>query len=198
MLLAVLVALIAGCDGSGQKGSAFVFLTVDGFSLGSSGSVGSVNSSLADRSSATLICATLRNNLKNPTVTTPTGLDNVVIQSYTVRLTRLDGGPAPGPFTIGAAFTVPAGAVSANTGVASGNTANVAVILVPAQLKNEPPLSTAPRLPISATAQIVFKGRDGRGETVETQGAISVNFVGSGTDVVPSCGGAAPAPSPSP
>lgn len=184
LLLVALVALSGGCEGSGQEGSAFVFLTVDGF--GNGGSVGVVNSSIADRNASTLVCVTLRNNLKNPTVTAATGLDNVVIQSYTVRLTRLDGGPAPGPFTIGTAFTVPA-----------NSTTNVAIILVPAQLKNEPPLSTAP-LPTAATANIVFKGRDGRGEGVQTEGAITVNFVGTGLDDTPGCTGATPTPTPSP
>lgn len=198
LLLVALVALSAGCEGSGQEGSAFVFLTVDGFGS-SNAPVGVVNSSIANRNASTLVCATLRNNLKNPTVTAATGLDNVVIQSYTVRLTRLDGGPAPGPFTIGTAFTVPAGTIPSSGGTVTGNTVNVAIILVPAQLKNEPPLSTAP-LPTAATADIVFKGRDGRGESVQTEGAITVNFVGTDfDDATPGCGGAAPtAPPPTP
>ncbi|MBI2467086.1 MAG: hypothetical protein HYV62_04605 [Candidatus Rokubacteria bacterium] len=194
LLLAVLAALLAGCDGSGQEGNEFVFLTVDGFSTGGSGSVGVVTSSLEARNTSTLVCVTLRNNLKNPTVTAPTGLDNVLILSYTVKLTRFDGGPAPGPFTFAASFTVPAGTVS--NGTISGNTANAAIVLVPAQAKNEPPLSTA-GLPVAANAEVVFKGRDGRGEPVQTEGAITVSFVASGTDTLVSCGGVS-APSPSP
>ncbi len=160
LLLAALAVLLAGCDGSGREGNEFVFLTVDGFNTGGSGSIGTVNSSLADRNSSTLVCVTLRNNLKNPTVTSPTGLDNVVITSYTVKLTRFDGGPVPGPFTFGASFTVPAG--TASNGTLSGNTASAGIVLVPAQAKNEPPLSTA-ALPVAANAEVVFKGRDGGG-----------------------------------
>ncbi len=63
-----------------------------------------MNSNLGDRQATTSVCVTLRNTPKNPTVTTPTALDNVVIDQYTVSISRLDGGPAPGPFT----FILPA------------------------------------------------------------------------------------------
>jgi hypothetical protein len=177
-----LAGLATGCGsaGSGQTGSGFVFLSVDSF-----GAPGGVRSSLDDVDAATAVCVTLRNNLKNPTVTAPTSLDNVVIQSYTVSVTRLDGGTVPRtPFTIQTAVTVPAGTGSA-TGV-TGNTATFAIILIPAQVKLEPALRQS-RFPISATAQVVFRGRDGRGQRIETDGAVTLTFVNQGTDTAPSC-----------
>jgi hypothetical protein len=186
LCLGTAVALLAGCSSSGQSGSAFVFLSVDAVTDGTN-QVGQATSSLGARSASTLVCVVLRNNLKNPTVTAPTGLDNVLITSYTVRLTRLDGGPAPASFTIGTAVTVPAGTVS-NGGV-GGNSATVAVILVPAQLKNQSPLLPAPPLPLNASADVVFRGRDGRGQSVQAEAAVGVLFTASGEDT--SCGAAA-------
>jgi len=184
LLLVFALAILAsacGSSGSGQSGSAFVFLSVDSF-----GTTGPVTSSIDDVNTSTAVCVTLRNNLKNPTVTAPTGLDNVVIQSYTVSITRFDGGTVPRtPLTIQTAVTVPAGASA--QGTVSGNTASFAIILVPAQAKLEPALRNS-RFPISATANVVFRGRDGRGQTIETEGAVSLTFVGSGTDSAASCG----------
>jgi len=185
-LLALGLAIVASaCGGSGPAqtatGSAFTFLSVDSF-----GTTGPVTSSIDDVNSSTAVCVTLRNNLKNPTVTAPTGLDNVVIQSYTVSITRFDGGTVPRtPFTIQTAVTIPSG--TSAMGAVSGNTANFAIILVPAQAKLEPALRNS-RFPISATANVVFRGRDGRGQRIETEGAVSLTFVGSGTDSAASCG----------
>jgi hypothetical protein len=132
----------------------------------------------------------MRNNLKNPTVTTPTTLDNVVINSYTVTLTALDGSPLPGsPFTFSTAVTVPAGSLGSESTAVSGNTATFAVILVPAQVKRDPALRSM-RLPLNATAEVTFKGRDGRGQGVDTEGAIGVLIVREGDDDVATCAGA--------
>ena len=172
-------ALLAACEGgSGQSGSAFVFLSVDGFSLELDGSppTASVTSS-NNPTTTTTACVTLRNNLKNPTLTASTALDNVIIQSYTVTLTAVSGG-VPGPFTFGTAVLVPAGAVANN--VVSGNTATFPIILVPAGGKGSPGNV--------ANAQVPFRGRDGRGNSVQTEGAVTVLFVAGGTDST--CGAA--------
>jgi hypothetical protein len=186
--------LLAGCggSGSGQSGSAFTFLTVSAVTDGTN-QVGQVTSSLGPlgtRNVSTSVCMVLQNNLKNPTVTAPTSLDNVQVTSYTVRLSRLDGGPSPAPFTVGTSLTVPAGTVS--NGSVGGNTATAVVILVPAQLKNQAPLSTAPT-PLNATADVVFQGHDGRGSSVQTEASVAVLFVASGIDTT--CGAAAPSSS---
>jgi hypothetical protein len=158
--LAVAVLLAACEGGSGQSGSAFVFLTVDGFSLNGTAIVSSVPSSTV-QSSTTTACVTLRNNLKNPTVTASTVLDNVIVQSYTLTL----NGRA---FTFGTAVLVPAGTVNTTTGTLSGNTATFSVVLVPAGAKG--PAGTG------AAAELTFRGRDGRGHSVEAEGAVTVLF----------------------
>jgi hypothetical protein len=180
-LVLTTLLVVGGCSSSGQKGSAFVFLSVDSVSP-----PGGATSSLADRNTSTVACVTLRNNLKNPTVTLPTGLDTVFLQSYTVQLSRSDGGPVPGPFTFGTSVTVPSGSVS--NGAVGGNTAKVAVILVPAQAKTQPPLSSSPT-PLSGSATVTFKGHDGRGQNLQVVAGIAVVFVGSGTDVIDACAG---------
>jgi hypothetical protein len=169
-LVAIATLLTACGGGSGQSGNAFVFLTVDRFSLNGTTAVASVTSSTAP-GTATSACVTLRNNLKNPTITAPTGLDNVTIQSYTV---TLSGGGVPGPFTFGTSVLVPAGTVS--MGAVTGNTATFGVVLVPTGAKSSS--GTV------ATAEITFKGRDGRGLSVETEGAITVVFQAGATDSV--------------
>jgi hypothetical protein len=133
----VIATLLGACEGgSGQSGSAFVFLTVDGFSLSGTAIVSSVPSSTV-QSTTTTACVTLRNNLKNPTFTAPSALDNVTIRSYTVTITPLTGGSLRGPFTFGTAVLVPAGTVSTTTGI-GGNTATFSVVLVPAGSKGSP------------------------------------------------------------
>jgi hypothetical protein len=188
-LLLLGVAALAGCGGSGQSGSAFVFLSVDLFSVSGSTPVSNVNSNLGDRQATTSVCVTLRNNPKNPTVTSPSPLDNVTVTQYTTTIQRFDGGPAPGPFTFNTAFIVPAGTVSGTPAVFSGNTARVAVVLMPAQAKNEPPLFPRPAIPLNAVATVVFKGRDGRGQDVEAQGAVSLTFIfdQENAETPPSC-----------
>jgi hypothetical protein len=189
LLPATLAVALTGCggSGSGQSGSAFVFLTVQLFTPSGSTGISQVNSGLDDTRS-TIACATLTNNLKNPTVTGPTSLDNVTITSYTVSLSRSDGGGTPGPFTFNAAFTVPAGRATSSTDpTISGNSVTVAVIVVPSEAKSE--LGGA-RRPLAGSSVLVFKGRDGRGQKVEAEGGISVTFI-SGDDPAVSC----PAPS---
>jgi hypothetical protein len=180
-----IATLLAACEGgSSQSGSAFVFLSVDSFSLGGGTSTATVNSSI-DTGTTTTACVTLRNNLKNPTVTVGTALDNVTVQSYTVTLTPVSGGGLPGPFTFGTAVLVPAGTVA--TGVISNNTATFPVILVPASAKLDPRVRPPNRLPIVATAEVTFKGRDGRGNSVQTEGAITVMFVTGSSDSEVNC-----------
>ncbi len=168
-----LVALLAGCEGgSGQSGSAFIFLSVDGFSIIGAVIVTSVSSSTS-QTSTTIACVTLRNNRKNPTVAGVSPLDDVIVQSYTLTVNGRT-------FTFGTAVLVPSGTIAAMTNVVSGNTATFAVIVAPAGAKG-----AAGSL---ATAEFTFRGRDGRGSSVETDGAVTVLFVG-GAETVPDCGG---------
>ncbi len=194
-LLAV-TALLSGCEGgSGQSGSAFVFLSIDGFSLSAGTLTASVNSSI-DTGTSTQVCVTLRNNLKSPTVTGTNALDNVIIESYTVTLTALSGGGLPGPFTFGTAVIVPAGTTSATSPVLTGNTAIFPVILVPSSAKLDPRVRPPTPLPFNATAEVTFRGRDGRGNSVETEGAITVVFLTGGEDSEANCAGTTPEPPP--
>ena len=173
VLILAATLVVAGCgNGSGQSGSAFVFLSVDGFSVGGQ-AVPLVHAS-TNQSSFTGSCVTLRNNLKNPTVTAPTSLDNVTIQSYTVTVKSADGRTIVGPFTIGTSVLVPAG--TATQGAVSGNTATFAIVLIPAGSK---PAGA----PLTAGAEVVFKGRDGRGNNVQTQGSVAIQLqAGTGDD----------------
>jgi hypothetical protein len=116
-----------------------------------------------------MACVTLRNNLKNPTITAPTALDNVTIQSYTLTVNGRT-------FTFGTAVLVPAGTVS--DGTVGGNTATFAVTLVPAGAKGS--------AGTTATAELRFRGRDGRGQSVEAEGAVTVAFA-SGLESDSSC-----------
>jgi hypothetical protein len=167
-----LAALVAGCDGgSGQSGSAFVFLSVDGFSV--AGQAVALVTASSSQTSFTSVCVTLRNNLKNPTVTAPTALDNVTVQSYTVTVRGVDGRVLVGPFTIGASVLVPAG--TAAQGAVSGNTATFGIVLIPAGSKPG-------GAPLTANAEVVFKGRDARGSGVQAQGSIAIQVVKGGTD----------------
>ena len=181
--LALLVLAACGTSGSGQSGSAFTFLTVSEI-RGNAGS--SANSSLDDLDASTIVCATLTNTLKNPTVTAPSILDNVTITSYTVTFTRFDGGPPPGPFTVNTAFTVPAGSPQGQ--------ATTFVVVVPNQAKRQSPLSPRPPLPLPTNADIVFKGRDGRGNGLSTQGSVTVVFVAAGTEAAAPTSCTAPSP----
>ncbi len=186
---AVLALLLGACEGgSGQSGTAFVFLTVDGFSLDGTAIVSSIPSSTSNNST-TGACVTLRNNPKNPLVTGPLALDNVTIRSYTVSITPLTPGTPGGTFTFGTAVLIPAG-VSTGTGTnatTATSTQTFAVVLVPAGTKG--PNGG------SATVQITFKGRDGRGQSVETEGAVTV-FFSSGLTADSACKGTAVTPTP--
>jgi hypothetical protein len=174
-----IVTLLAACEGSsGQSGSAFVFVNVDGFSLTGTAFVSSVNSSTA-QSSTTTVCVTLSNNRKNPTVTSPSPLDNVTIRSY--RLT-VNGRT----FTFGTAILVPAGNFASATATnVIGNTQTFSVIIVPAGAKGG--------AGTSALAEFTFSGRDGRGQAVEAEGAITVLFA-AGNEPTVTCSGTTPTP----
>ena len=188
VILLAVAALLAGCEGgSGQSGSAFVFLSVDSIGTGTSAatSTGTIESSI-DTGTTTIACATLRNNLKNPTITSSTALDNVVIQSYTVTLTSVSGGGLPGPFTFGAAVIVPPTTVGAMNVLTPG-TATFPIVLVPAGAKLDPRVRPPNQLPILATALVKFRGRDGRGNSVETEGAATVVFRTGEDPSPPSC-----------
>jgi hypothetical protein len=185
--LALLLLAACGSGGSGQSGNAFVFLSVAQIT-GNDGQ-GSASSSLDDPGISTAVCVAITNTLKNPTVSAPTVLDNVTITSYTVSFSRFDGGPPPGPFTLNTSFSVPAG---------TPGSATATIVIVPANVKREPPLNPRPHLPLGTTATIVLQGRDGRGNRLSTQGALTVTFVAGVTQESPPAGCAAPAPSPSP
>ena len=117
-----LAILLGACEGgSGQSGGAFVFLSVDGFFL-TQGAVTSSIPSSTSQVTTTNACVILRNNAKNPTLTTSNALDNVTIRSYTLRLNGRT-------FTFGAAVLVPAGTVT--MGNVSGNTSTFAVVVAP-------------------------------------------------------------------
>jgi hypothetical protein len=160
---------LAACGGSGSNqtgssGNAFTFLAVDSVTP-------SCATSALNASSSTVVTVTLSNNLKNPTLTTPTALDNVQIESYTVRLTRTDGGPSTGPFSQGTSITIPAGTVPSGGGALSGNQRGVPVIIVPADLKREV------GGPGSGAASIVLNGQNFRGQRLSVNASVVVNFV---------------------
>ena len=155
-----LAILLGACEGgSGQSGSAFVFLSVDGFFL-TQGQITSSIPSSTNQVTTTNACVILRNNAKNPTITTSNALDNVTIRSYTLTVNGRT-------FTFGTAVLVPAGTVS--MGNVSGNTATFAVVVVPAGAKGG--------AGSAALAEFRFSGRDGRGQSVEAEGAVTVLFV---------------------
>ena len=164
VLLFAIAALLAACEGgSGQSGSAFTFLTVNGFSLNGTDFVSSVESSTAS-GKTTSACVTLQNNLKNPTVTTSSALDNIIVTSYTVTV-------MPGPsFTIGTAVLVPSGTTTTTNGSTTNTpgTQTFSVVLVPAGSKG--PAGTI------ANALITFRGKDGRGSSVQAQGGVAIEF----------------------
>jgi hypothetical protein len=164
-----IAALLGACEGgSGQSGSAFVFLTVDGFFL-TQGSITSSITSSTIQTTTTIACVILRNNLKNPTITTPNALDNVTIRSYTLTLNGRT-------FTFGTAVLVPAGTVT--MGNITGNTATFSVVVAPAGAKGGDGSA--------AVAEFTFSGRDGRGQSVETDGAVSV-FFAAGPEPTATC-----------
>lgn len=183
-LLLAATVLLAGCGGSGSgqtgSGSAFTFLTVD------LAPVGSVISNIDAGDLSTAVCARFRNSLKNPTLTTPSPLDDVQITSYTVTFRRFDGGTPPGPFTFNTSFRVPAGTVS--MGTPSGNQADALIVVVPASAKHEPPLrNPPPRLPLSTQADLVFTGQNGRGQRLTAEASLTVVFVSETQETTPTC-----------
>ncbi len=181
LVAAATVGILGGCGGGGsgssQTGSGFTFLTVD------LAPAGGAISNIDQENLATTICARFRNNLKNPTITMPTALDDVQITSYTVTFRRFDGGTPPGPFTIGTAIRVPAG-----TAAAAGE-ARALIIVVPASAKHEPPLrNPPPRFPLDTQANVVFTGQNGRGERLKVDASAIVVFVSGTQEATPSCG----------
>jgi hypothetical protein len=163
-----LAILLGACEGgSGQSGNAFVFISVDGFFV-TQGQITSTVSSSTSQVTTTSACVILRNNAKNPTITTSNALDNVTIRSYTLRVNGRT-------FTFGTAVLVPVGTVS--MGNVSGNTATFGVVVVPAGAKGAGGSA--------ALAEFTFSGRDGRGQSVEAEGAVTVLF--SGTEATPDC-----------
>ena len=76
---------------------------------------------------------------------------------------------------------VPAGTVS--MGNVSGNTATLGVIVAPAGAKGG--------AGSGAVAEFTFSGRDGRGQAVEAEGAVTVVFVAA-AERSATCTGAAP------
>jgi hypothetical protein len=175
-----LAILLGACEGgSGQSGSAFSFLNVDGFSLTANTFISSVSSSTS-QVTTTNVCVTLSNNLKNPTITSPSPLDNVTIQSYTLRLNGRT-------FTFGTAVLIPAGSVNMGNLVAGSNSRTFGVIAAPAGAKAG--------IGTSALAEYTFKGRNGRGQSVEAEGAITVVFSAT-AEQEPNCAGATTTPPP--
>src|SRR5262249_1109523 len=162
-----IAAVLTACEGggSGQSGGAVTFLTVDRFSLTPGNFVSTVPSSTAP-GTATSARGTLRNTLKNPTVTASPPPDNTLVQSHTLTITSVGGGNRGGAFSLGTAVIVPAGNIA--NGVTSNNTSTFAVLLVPAGSKGSP--GTV------ANVLIKFRGRDGRGSSVQAEGAVSVIF----------------------
>ena len=173
-----LAILLGACEGgSGQSGSAFSFLSIDGFFLTQGAITSSVPSSTS-QVTTTNACVILRNNAKNPTITTPNALDNITVRSYTLRLNGRT-------FTFGTAVLVPAGTVT--MGNVSGNTATFAVVVAPAGAKGGPGSA--------GLAEFTFSGRDGRGQSVEAEGAVTVLFTG-GDEPTATCTGVTPTPPP--
>ena len=96
-----LAILLGACEGgSGQSGGAFSFLSVDGFFV-TQGQITSSVTSSTSQVTTTNACVILRNNAKNPTITTPNALDNITVRSYTLRVNGRT-------FTFGTAVLVPA------------------------------------------------------------------------------------------
>jgi hypothetical protein len=175
-----LAGLLGACEGgSGQSGSAFSFLSVDGFSLAANTFLSSISSSTS-QSTTTNACVTLSNNLKNPTFTSPSPLDNVTIQSYTLRLNGRT-------FTFGTAVLIPAGSVNMGSFVAGSNSRTFGVIVAPPGAKG----GTG----TTAVAEFTFKGRNGRGQSLEAEGAITVVFA-AGNEPAATCTGATTTPPP--
>jgi hypothetical protein len=92
-------------------------------------------------------------------------------------------------FTFGTAILVPAGSVPEKATNVAGNTATFSVVVVPAGAKGA--------AGSSVLAEFTFRGRDGRGQEVEAEGAVAVLFQ-SGLESDSSCSGTAPAPAPTP
>jgi hypothetical protein len=177
-----LAILLGACEGgSGQSGGAFSFLSVDGFFV-TQGQITSSITSSTSQVTTTNACVILRNNAKNPTITTPNALDNITVRSYTLRVNGRT-------FTFGTAVLVPA-AVPTGTGTTanvSGNTATFGVVVAPAGAKGAGGSA--------ALAEFTFSGRDGRGQSVEAEGAVTVLFSG-GSEPTAACTGATPTPPP--
>ena len=116
---------------------------------------------------------------KNPNLTSPGDLQNVVMERYSVRFYRSDGRNTEGvdvPYTF-------QGALGTRL-IAGGGSEKVAFILIRHQAKREPPLSQlvgngGARI-LTCFAEITFYGRTLKGDVVTTQATVSVSFADFG------------------
>lgn len=116
---------------------------------------------------------------KNPSLTSPGDLQNVVLDRYTVRFYRSDGRNTEGidvPYSFQGAL--------ATRVVAGSGSEKVSFILVRHQAKREPPLSQlvaggGARI-ISCFAEITLYGTTLQGHVVSVQGTLSISFADYG------------------
>ncbi len=121
--------------------------------------------------------AQVRIGLKNPSITSPTTINNVTITRYRVVFKRADGRNEQGkdvPYQFDGGVTVTVGAQSAVVGFD----------VVRHTMKFEPPLrnliDSGGLFQINTIAEITFYGRDQAGNDVSVTGSISVNFADFG------------------
>jgi hypothetical protein len=114
------------------------------------------------------LIATFTLAFKDPGVS-PTPVNFITMKKYKVRYLRSDGGPVPEAFESAVSFTV------TNSITSSGS-----IVLVRAQAKTVPPLSTlvggggTPFPPVAA--EVTFEGTDQTGNTLSVVGSIAIHF----------------------
>ena len=177
-VLAVCVGAAAGCSDMVRQGTGPVSLVIDSMtaSAGGGGAAAAASSFLLSDvqeddggSFNDTGSATLRLLHKNPLLT-PSSINAVTIQRYTVTYRRTDGRNTPGvdvPFPIDGAVTT--------TITGSGS---VGFELVRHTQKAEAPLVQLANSPVSLSviAQVTFFGRDQAGNAVSTTGEIGITF----------------------